>query len=153
MLETKIHVRRATAEDAARVAPLFDSYRQFYGHPADLDLARNFIGDRLAEGSSILFVAEQEGEAVGFVQLYPSFSSMSAGPAMILNDLYVTPPAWGQGIAERLVRAAAREAAEAGAVKMSLMTQKTNLRARALYERLGWIADDEFMTYDLAIRR
>ena len=146
-------VRRATAADAGRIAPLFDCYREFYGHPSDPELARRFIGERLSEGSSILFVAEADGEAVGFVQLYPSFSSMAAGRAMILNDLYVTPPAWGQGIAERLVRAAAREAAETGAVTMSLMTQKTNLRARALYERLGWVADEEFMTYDLAIRR
>ena len=70
-------VRRATADDAGRIAPLFDSYRQFYGHPADPELARRFIGDRLSEGSSILFVAEADGEAVGFVQLYPSFSSMT----------------------------------------------------------------------------
>lgn len=146
----RIVIRRATAADADMVAPLFDAYRAFYGRASDVGLARRFLADRLADGSSILIVAgkDGDGDAIGFVQLYPTFSSLGAGPAMILNDLYVEPGHRGQGVAERLIAAAVEAAREGGAVGLSLVTQRDNVRAQALYERLGWTRDDQFLTYE-----
>src|SRR5204863_4908800 len=74
-------VREATASerDIALIAPMFDRYRQFYGKPADPKLAETFIRDRLKAKESVIFIAIPEGgseEALGFVQLYPSFSSV-----------------------------------------------------------------------------
>jgi hypothetical protein len=78
------HVKSITAEDTqTRMAVvLFDAYRQFYGKPSDLALASRFIEQRLASGDSVIFLAYTEKvqvrNAVGFMQLYPSFSSVSA---------------------------------------------------------------------------
>ena len=86
-------VREAGPADTEVVAPLFDAYRQFYEQPADRALARAFIADRLERGDSVIFLAERNGRAVGFVQLYPLFSSTAARPRPLWlhNDLFVAP--------------------------------------------------------------
>jgi hypothetical protein len=67
---------------------LFDAYRQFYHKPSDL--ARQFLHARLQNNQSIVLLALQsDNSAVGFTQLFPSFSSASAAPILILNDLFV----------------------------------------------------------------
>jgi hypothetical protein len=44
-----VSVRLATLQDLEQLVPLFDGYRQFYGKPSDLELARRFLSDRLAK--------------------------------------------------------------------------------------------------------
>ena len=50
-------IRRAGAgeRDVGLIAPLFDSYRQFYDKPPDLELAAAFIRDRLQASESVIF--------------------------------------------------------------------------------------------------
>src|SRR5258708_33319614 len=89
-----IAVRQATIPDLDLLVPLFDAYRQFYRKPSDLDLARRFLSERFQHNQSIIFLAaRQDGSAVGFTQLFPSFSSASAARIFIFNDLYVRPGA------------------------------------------------------------
>src|SRR5579885_1377936 len=70
-----VEVRRATIEDLDTLVPLFDAYRQFYRQPSAPTEARRFLRDRLEQNESIVFLALVEAAAVGFTQLYPSFSS------------------------------------------------------------------------------
>ena len=146
-------VREAGAADADLVAPLFDAYRQFYEQPADLALARSFIAARLEAGESVVFLAERDGRPVGFVQLYPLFSSTAARPRRLwlLNDLYVAPEARGSGVARALMLRARRLAEETDAVGLELATAQTNVAAQRLYESLGWRRDEKFPRYELAL--
>ncbi len=146
-----VAVRRAAPPDLEALVPLFDGYRQFYGRPADLALAREFLAERLARGDSMVLIAEQSGEGLGFVQLYPSFSSVRAARIYVLNDLYVAPPARGRGTGALLVRSAAEAARTAGAVRLKLSTAITNVTAQRLYEALGWKRDEEFYEYGLTL--
>ena len=143
-------VRQATIFDLDLLVPLFDAYRCFCRRPSDPDLARRFLLDRFQHNESIIFVAMQEdGSAVGFTQLFPSFSSVSAARIFILNDLFVCPEARGKRVASMLVAEAARFGREAGAVRLTLSTEVTNKTAQAVYEREGWKRQMEFYSYDL----
>jgi ribosomal protein S18 acetylase RimI-like enzyme len=145
-------IRQASAADAALVAPLFDAYRQFYGKPAEPELALRFIGDRLAKGESTIFVAVGEtGEALGFTQLYPSFSSVSAGRIYVLNDLFVAPQARRGAVGRKLLEAAAQFGREQGALRLSLSTARSNAAAQALYEAGGWARDEQYYDYALKL--
>lgn len=148
-----MHIWRAGNEDIEAVAPLFDAYRQFYGQKADLPAARAFVGARLAAADSTIFVAAlSDGSgAVGFVQLYPSFSSVSMATIWILNDLYVDAQARRSGVARALLERAAGFGAETGAGRLVLGTARGNRRARQLYEGMGWRLETEFVNYDLTI--
>jgi GNAT superfamily N-acetyltransferase/uncharacterized protein (DUF1330 family) len=145
-------VRRAAAHDLDRLVPLFDGYRRFYGKAADLPLARRFLAERFAQSDSIvLLAAEASGTAVGFVQLYPSFSSVRAARIYILNDLFVAEGARGHGTGTLLLQRAADAAREAGAVRLKLSTAITNVTAQRLYEALGWQRDQDFYEYGLSL--
>ena len=146
-------VRQAGPGDVDAVAPLFDAYRQFYQQPPDLVLARAFIAERLARSESVIFLAERDGQAVGFVQLYPLFSSTSARPRRLwlLNDLFVSPSARGGGVARALMERARRLGEDTGAAGLELATARTNAPARRLYESLGWRQDEQFLRYELGL--
>ena len=140
---------RATIEHLDLVTPLFDGYRQFYEHPSNLDGARQFLKDRLVRHESVIFLALLDEAAVGFTQLYPSFSSSSMQRLWILNDLFVAPAGRRSGVGEALLERARQFAVESGAKGLMLETAVTNTTAQKLYERLGWIRDTEFYVYNL----
>lgn len=146
-----LRVRRAGAADLEALVSLFDGYRQFYGQAPDTERARAFLGERLARGDSTVFVAEADGAAVGFTQLYPSFSSVRTGRLFVLNDLFVAPDARRTGAARVLLEAAAAFAKAEGAVGLTLSTGVENRTAQALYEAMGWVRDTRFYGYGLSL--
>lgn len=145
-------VRQATVDDLDRLAPLFDAYRMFYGRPSDLRLARAFLLERFLHQQSVVFLAtDAQGTALGFTQLYPSFSSVSAARIFVLNDLFVRPEARGMGAGGKLLEAAADYGRAVGAVRLSLSTAIDNETAQALYQAKGWARDTAFFHYDLSL--
>jgi ribosomal protein S18 acetylase RimI-like enzyme len=148
-----VKIVRAGLEHVALVAPLFDAYRQFYKQAPDLDGATAFLRDRLAKEQSWIFVAMEDAPdaALGFVQLYPSFSSVRMRPIWILNDLFVAPEARRLGVGRLLMDAALRLAQASGAARLTLATAKDNTAARSLYLSLGYRIDEHFDHLELPI--
>jgi GNAT superfamily N-acetyltransferase len=106
--------------------------------------------DRFQHNQSIIFLAlTPGGSAVGFTQLYPSFSSASAARIFILNDLFVVAEARRSGAGRVLLKAAADFGQAVGAVRLTRSTEVTNLAAQALYEASGWKRQAAFYSYDL----
>lgn len=142
----------ATADHLDHLAPLFDGYRQFYQQPSDVASARAFLAERLAHQESVIFLAlDDQGQGLGFTQLYPTFSSISLRRLWILNDLFVAPNARQRGVASHLLEAARQHAIQTNAKGLTLQTAHTNLPAQALYESLGWQWDTEYRSYFLAV--
>lgn len=146
-----MEVRLAGSADLEEVSQLFDLYRVFYDRPSDLAAAQAFIRERFDRQESQIFVAIDREQRVGFIQLYPSFSSVSLRKIWILNDLFVIESARKQGVAKLLMNAAADFARETGAIRMSLSTQVTNTVAQSLYRSLGYDRSEDFYYYDLTL--
>ena len=144
---------RVTSEKVGLIAPLFDAYRQFYGQPPDLEGARQFLFERLQRGESVIFAVVENENALGFTQLYPSFSSVSLKPIWILNDLFVVEKARHRGIGARLLMASRDHATQTGAARLVLSTAVENVTAQALYERQGWQKDSGFAHYKFELQR
>jgi ribosomal protein S18 acetylase RimI-like enzyme len=144
-----VNVRRAGPGDVEALAPLFESYRRFYQQPADLDKSRGFMAERLANGDSVVFVAEEGGKLVGFTQLYPLFSSTVCRRLWLLNDLFTVEPSRGKGVGRALMEAARSHAVATGAAGIELSTAHTNLPAQRLYESLGYEMDQTYRVYTL----
>ena len=117
-----IGIYRAGTKELEEVAHLFNKYRQWYHQPSDLNGAMAFVKERLEKEESIIFVAVQHKRQVGFVQLYPSFSSISMQRAWILNDLYVIPEARREGVGQELLSASIKLCKETNANSLSLQT-------------------------------
>jgi len=142
-----IRIVRASAADVERVAPLFDAYRQFYKQKSDLAGARAFIAERLQRDESVVFLALAGEKAVGFVQLYPCFSSTAMKGMWILNDLFVIPEARRHGAAKALMERAREWAVETKADGLWLETAVDNHPGQKLYESLGWKRDNDYYRY------
>ena len=142
-------VRQAGPGDLEQLAPLFDAYRQFYQQPSDLALARDFLAERLSRAESVVFVAERDGRAVGFVQLYPLFSSTAARPRRLwlLNDLFVSPDVRGGGVGRALIDRLVEECRRQGWARLYWNTRHDNLAARALYDQ--YTGESGFVRYVL----
>jgi GNAT superfamily N-acetyltransferase len=146
-----IAIHQATVQDVARLAPLFDGYRQFYGQKSNVPAARAFLLDRFRHSESIIFIASRDGLAIGFTQLYPSFSSISMDRIYVLSDLYVLSGARKLGAGRLLLEAAAHFGRSVGACQLTLETATTNCAAQALYEACGWKRDAEFYVYQITL--
>lgn len=149
----RLQVRLASIHDLDMLVPLFDGYRQFYRQVADPAGSRAFLAERFAHLESVILLAsDEQGEGLGFVQLYPLFSSVRTVRVYLLNDLFVAPLARRYGVASALLRAAADHARALGAARLWLQTAQDNTPAQALYESLGWQRDHEFCDYGLPLR-
>jgi ribosomal protein S18 acetylase RimI-like enzyme len=148
-----IKALRADTAQLDAVAQLFDAYRGFYKQPSNLEQSRAFIAERMAAGESAIFLAQDEhGEALGFVQLYPTFSSIDAHRTWLLSDLFTTPAARGRGVGRLLMNTARAFALETGAKGLVLETATDNVTAQGLYESLGYVRDTGYYTYMLDLR-
>ena len=143
---------RAKNEHISEVSILFDLYRQFYECAADINLATQFITERITNDESVIFLARENNAAVGFVQLYPSFCSVDAVKIYILYDLYVDKNFRKSGIGKQLMNQASEFAKGAGASRLDLLTAFSNKAGQHLYEKLGYkIVNDDFHAYSLEL--
>lgn len=139
-----IQIRQAVLSDLDALSVLFDGYRRFYGRDGDVAAAKTFLTQRIDRGESVMFIAHDGADPVGFAQLYPSFSSVSLGRIYILNDLFVSEAGRRKGVGAGLLGAAADFAKAVGAIRLALSTAHDNTKAQALYEAQGWQRDDDF---------
>lgn len=160
-------IEQATIHDVPQLAVLFNQYRVFYGQDSNVEGAKQFLLDRFNHAESVILVAKKKenedantdaninvsmnANILGFTQLYPTFSSISMQRSWILNDLYVAEEHRKQGIAEQLLEQAKRFAMMTNAKGIALSTAPTNKQAQALYEKLGYVRDDEFYNYFLSL--
>lgn len=136
----EVTIRRVGPADLEDLLGLMRGYCDFYEvTPSDDDLlgvSRALIEDPEREGVQLLARGEG-GEAVGFATLYWSWSTTGACRIGVMNDLFVTRSARGSGLADRLIEACRTECARHGSRQLTWQTAPDNLRAQAVYDRVG----------------
>jgi GNAT superfamily N-acetyltransferase len=131
--------RKATSEDVEHLSELFNAYRMFYQKTSAIQSAKTFLEDRISNKDSEIFVAQNTtNKLVGFVQLYPLFSSTRMKKFWLLNDLFVHPEFRGNGISIGLIQKAKDLVLESKACGMYLETEKSNLIGNHLYPKTGF---------------
>jgi RimJ/RimL family protein N-acetyltransferase len=135
-------IRAGTPEDAEVTARVHvESWAAAYTFPGPtleqrLDWHRRFPPS---------FVAEVEGEIVGFVGVGPSRDPDAEGE---LYTIYVAPQHWGSGVGRELIRAGEERLRELGHRSIVLWVLDGNARAQRFYEQAGWSADGERRTIE-----
>ena len=141
-------IRRASIEDLPQLVVLFEAYRAFYHKPSDFAGAHTFLEERLKNGDSEIFVAENNEELAGFVQLYPIFSSTRLKRYWLLNDLFVMADDRGKGYSKQLIEAAKNLCSQTNACGILLETDKTNSVGNRLYPACGFERYDHANFYE-----
>ena len=138
-------LRRAGPEDVEAIAETlqigFDGYRAFAppgwlppDARSDTEIAR--VRARLAEPTTWAMLAEDGGLVAGHAGYVPQ---PGAPGSAHLWQLFVRPPWWGKGVASALLAAALEAAAAEGYGRMRFFTPREQARARAFYEREGFV--------------
>lgn len=142
------NTRKANLQDLKQLSELFDQYRIFYHKDSDISAAENFLKERIENNDSEIFVAEHEGKLVGFVQLYPLFSSTRMKRYWLLNDLFVNENFRGKGFSKELIEEGKELAKSTNSAGLLLETGKSNDIGNQLYPSCGFDLYDEVNFYE-----
>lgn len=147
--KTNVHIRRATVEDAEAVTTLHGYLHRMHtnAHP---DLFTTFDPARtrprferlLAEDDALIWIAESEGEPVGFIfatlKHQEASDTVREDRALHVHELAVAPQARRNGVGRALMQAAEDYARSLQLTSVSLNTWLFNTEAREFYERLQY---------------
>lgn len=140
-------------EDLDDLLALMRAYCDFYeATPSDealLALSRALIADPERDGVQMI-ARDRRSIAVGFATIFWSWSTADASRIGVMNDLYVAPEARGTGLAERLIAACVERCAKRGIPALEWQTAPENLRAQAVYDRVG-ATRESWLTYTIAV--
>jgi ribosomal protein S18 acetylase RimI-like enzyme len=145
-------IRQATKEDLEFLQSLVPRLSEF-GLPPSRDakalgkVTRDYL-QQLFDGSlaPFIFIAEQEGKRLGFIQLGEDKEFFSGEPHAYIANLAIAQEAEGKGVGKFLMQAAEKWAKEKGYRFISLYVFGTNRHARAFYEKLGYDEDSLKLT-------
>jgi GNAT superfamily N-acetyltransferase len=135
-----VEIRSVTEQDLADLLSLMRGYCDFYrSTPTDdalLTMSRALLGDPQREG--VQFIArDEDGEAMGFATLFWTWETNCGGRIGVMNDLFVAPEWRGEGAADALIAACRERCKRRGALRLEWVTATDNLRAQAVYDRVG----------------
>lgn len=126
---------------------LFNEYRIFYNQISDIEKCHNFLLEKLNNNQSLIYLGLINNKAVAFMQLYQGFSSIALEKYFILNDLYVDKNYRGNNIGKMMVKKALEISIQNNISKIILQTAKDNEIAQNLYHSLGFVLDQEFLSF------
>lgn len=150
---TPVAIRLATAADRAFLSGLADRLAAF-DRPAWRSHDEIAEGDRRALNDALdaphpgtaLFVAELEGAPVGCLLMWTLEDYFSQQPHAHISVIAVTREAEGRGVGRALMAHAETWARDRGHQSITLSVFDSNRRARALYERVGYVTEMRRMT-------
>lgn len=131
-------VRPVTQSDEASWRKLFRAYGEFYRtefSPEVLDGVWSWLME--SNHPERCFVAEWDGEVVGFAHLQRQVDTFRAGSGWFLDDLYVAPEHRGKGVARALIGALTDFARSQGGGDLRWITAADNTTAQRLYDTLA----------------
>lgn len=144
-----IKIIPAKKQHVSELVILFEAYRTFYKKEINIEKSTQFLVDRIENKESFIFIAIEitSEKIVGFVQLYPMFSSTRLDKILILNDLFVDVAFRGNGISQLLIERCKLFAQDFNALELVLETQKSNVIGNQLYPKVGFELDTEHNYY------
>jgi len=144
-----MNIVKCTETYLESLVDVFEEYRQFCGFERNQAETKAFLRKLIRNEESIIFIAvDSETDSVmGFVNLYPCYSSLALQRLWILNDLGVSSHFRGKRVSKILIQRALEFARETNAIRIELKTELKNTTARNLYKSLGFTVDSDNVYY------
>lgn len=155
---TTIDIRAATSADAPAIAEIHvASWRATYpgivpaSYLAGLSVEQRATTwrDVLDAGRSHVALASTEGEPRGWIAYGPTRDTDKDSAWGEIGAIYLHPSHCGLGIGAALVAHARRSLHDAGHRRVSLWVLVDNRRAKAFYEREGFVAERDTKTFEI----
>jgi ribosomal protein S18 acetylase RimI-like enzyme len=123
--------------------------RVFYGHEGfDFDPAASgrMVRHLLSNPQvGVVYLARQDGHAVGYMVLTHCYSLEFGGPFILLDEIFVLPEVQGTGLGKCLIDSAVAYCRENGFGYLRLEAQKKNTRAIEVYRTYGFRTETRYL--------
>ncbi|SFS07249.1 Ribosomal protein S18 acetylase RimI [Microbacterium sp. cf046] len=138
-----------TADDHDDWLALWWAYLEFYETALSTEQTELTFARLVSDGDAVhgAIARNDAGHAIGFVNWLTHPSTWADGPYCYLEDLYVHPGARGGGTGGALIAYVRAWAERSGCDKLYWLTQRSNHKARELYDRVA--QDTGFMHYEI----
>jgi len=132
-----------------QLTDIFDEYRLFCGFELNPLETSKFLKKLMLNEESVIFIAldAKNENVMGFVNLYPCYSSLALQRLWILNDLGVSSKHRGKGVSKALIQQVQKFAKETKAVRIELKTGINNTTAQRLYQSMDFTIDNNNVYY------
>jgi ribosomal protein S18 acetylase RimI-like enzyme len=144
-------LRQAKKDDLGFLLSLIPRLSGF-GLPASRDakaldkFTKEKLRESFDEAKSVILIAEQAGQRLGFIQLEEDKEFFSGEAHAYIANLAIAQEAEGKGVGKALMQTAETWAKEKGFRFISLYVFATNQHARGFYEKLGYDEDSVKLT-------
>jgi len=145
----KITVRPVRENDRTAWDELYRGYAAFY-KVAQSNEMRDTVWSWLHDASAVSegLVAETgNGKLIGLTHFRPFARPLTATTGGFLDDLFVSPDARGQGVADALIESVRAIASKRGWSIVRWITAEDNYRGRGVYDRVA--LKTSWITYDI----
>ncbi len=155
-------IRLATIDDARSIAELHirswqwaykglipDSYLESLPTTLEQRVERNQTRLASRGRDERMWVAEEQGRVVGYVDTGPSRDADAASDTAEVYAIYLEPEASGKGIGRALLAHAVQDLRQRGYRQATLWVLESNARARRFYEAAGWLPDGAAKTEEM----
>ncbi len=138
-------IRAIIPSDVSAVLDLIQGLANYEKEPdAVSNTVEKLHDDLFVHNYCDAFVAEKEGQIIGFALFYTSYSTWK-GPCVYLEDLFVLPEERGTGAGSSLFDRVVQEAKKRGVARMDWQILDWNTPAIEFYKRKNAILDDEWL--------
>ena len=144
-----MHIVKCTENYLESLVVIFEGYRHFCGFEPRQNATKAFLKKLIRNDESTIFIAidSERNSVMGFVNLYPCYSSLALQRLWILNDLGVASSYRGAGVAKALIQKVQEFAKETNAIRIELKTELKNTAARNLYKSMNFTVDSDNVYY------
>lgn len=146
-MNTDLIIRQANIQDLPYIVPIFDSYREYFKQQRNPAEVEAFLFDKFEHMESVIFIAEQDSEVIGFAQLYPIFSSLTLQRVWLLNDFFISEGFRHSGFGKQLFAKVKEFSLLTKAKGIELSVEHINEKAWGFWESQGFKLDEEFRYY------
>ena len=135
-VELGVATRADLPQLVALLGVLFSQEAEFV--PDDAKQTRALEKILSDESVGRIHVARDGARVVAMASLLYSISTAEGGLAASFEDLIVLPGYRGKGVGRALLKFVIAEARKQGVLRLTLLTDRQNERAQALYRKLGF---------------
>jgi ribosomal protein S18 acetylase RimI-like enzyme len=138
--------RLATLADRTVLDAMIREYYVYDRHEIDEAIIRSSLDGALVENHHIrIWIIEVEGQAAGYLAVAIGFTIEAGGNDGFLDELYLREPFRGRGIGRQAVAFAISACPALGIRRLSLEVERHNVRAKRLYEDIGFESHDRIL--------
>ncbi|MNC13737.1 aminoalkylphosphonic acid N-acetyltransferase [compost metagenome] len=145
-------IRNAEPNDLSSLTELMYEYIVgFYQNPKPpVEKINNLIRTLFDQQKGVQFVAEQNGELVGFATLFFTFSTMKADKITVMNDLFVIEQFRGTEVESQLFLECQKYSQNHGYANMTWITSTDNKRAQSFFETMNAVKGKDWIHFSIS---